>query len=80
MTGDPGANKWAIARSAVQRLVASAPPKTNIQLITFAETIKETLDSSVDGQVVTNWLNAASTRDPKKPKGHTALLRQFWQL
>ena len=73
MTGDVGAKKWAIARSAVQGLVASAPSKTNIFLITFAEKIEQQLDATFDRQAITNWLNAPSTSDPKTLKGHTAL-------
>jgi Mg-chelatase subunit ChlD len=73
MRGDILSNKWKIALAAASEFVASAPDRSQISLMTFADGIKEKVDAAAGREAISDWLRSLVASEPASLKGRTAL-------
>jgi hypothetical protein len=66
-------DKWKIALTAIRDTILSAPPGTQLSLMTFGSRIVEVAPLSVDGETILQWIDRNSNRKSNDLRGKTAL-------
>jgi hypothetical protein len=73
MKGNDVGNKWKIAEGMASDFVASAPPKMQVGLISFAGKVREQFEASHDRKAIQDWLSTSSVIAGREVKGETGL-------
>ncbi|HET6176408.1 MAG TPA: VWA domain-containing protein [Candidatus Sulfotelmatobacter sp.] len=73
MRGGMGSDKWKVAHTMASAYVLAAPPKEQISLLSFADTVQQKF-AAADGRTpIQEWLSSVPVREGQVLKGRTAL-------
>lgn len=75
MAHEVDSDRWAIARAMALAFVTWAPPKEQIWLLSFNDTVQQRFGPSDEHKAIEDWLNDPSVREGKENKGRTAELQ-----